>query len=82
MNNKMKEHLEALENVVETRRLENEKLKLIVDRMKKSESDLETMIWGQKYISICEGFQRFEPMSRAVEVMALNGILKEVKKES
>ena len=83
MNSKLKEHVEALENVVEARRLGNEKLKLIINSMKESQSDdIGMLIWLQRYISTIEELRTFEKLLSTGETLALDGILEEMKKES
>ena len=83
MNSKLKEHVEALENVAEARRLGNEKLKLIINGMKESQSDdIGMLIWLQRYISTIEELRTFEKLLLTGETLALDGILEEMKKES
>ena len=83
MNDKLKEHVETLENVVEARRLGNEKLKLIINSMKESQSDdIGMLIWLQRYISTIEELRTFEKLLLTGETLALDGILEEMKKES
>ena len=83
MNDKLKEHVETLENVVEARRLGNEKLKLIINSMKESQSDdIGMLIWLQSYISTIEELRTFEKLLLTGETLALDGILEEMKKES
>ena len=83
MNSKLKEHVEALENVAEARILGNEKLKLIINGMKESQSeDIGMLIWLQRYISTIEELRTFEKLLLTGEKLALDGILEEMKKES
>lgn len=82
MNTKIKEHVEALRDIYEARRLGNERLDICIKGLENAKSDLEALIYGIKYSTICRELSEYDVLLKEGELIALKSILEEIKNES
>lgn len=81
MKEQIKQHIEALENIYEGRRLANERLKICIDGIKKCDSSILSLMIVNKYLDIRKEIEEFEELCDVAEVQALKLILNEFTKE-
>lgn len=81
MKEQIKQHIKALENIYEARRLANERLKLCIDGIKKSDESVLILMYANKYVEIRKEIEDFDGVCDVAELQALELMLKECIKE-